>query len=494
VSDADDVAAWLADRSERVIETSCARIYLAGDRALKVKRPVSLGFLDFSTLDKRRWALDRELAFNRRGAPDIYRVVLPITREPAGGCALAGAGPILEWALEMRRFDEDGVLSNHPEDVTGEVAEALGRVIARAHMAAPVTPDGGGVGALAHTLATNAEHLRTQSAILGAEAIERVIAGTQAALASHSPLLEARRIAGFARHCHGDLHLGNILLENGAPILFDCIEFNDALSQIDVLYDLAFLIMDLGFRGHREAANRVLNAWLDEVARGLPPSLWEGLAALALMLSARAAVRAHVTAATGDASTARSYLAAAEGHLSASPPRLFAVGGLSGTGKTTFARALAPRLPGAPGAVILRSDEIRKRKWLADPLERLPPEAYVAPVHERVYAELFDVAGRLLAAGRSVILDAAFLAPAERGGAAAVARASGAAFQGVWLEGDQALLRARLDARRGDASDADADVLGGQLARDLGPIEWRKIAAGADFVAAAETLAAGRPS
>ncbi len=127
---------------------------------------------------------------------------------------------------------------------------------------------------------------------------QRVVAATNAALAAQAHLLESRRRAGFARRCHGDLHLGNILLENGAPVLFDCIEFNDALSEIDPLYDLAFLLMDLVFRGRREAANRVLNAYLDEAARTFPSSLWSGLAALPLMLSARATVRAHVNAAT----------------------------------------------------------------------------------------------------------------------------------------------------------------------------------------------------
>jgi aminoglycoside phosphotransferase family enzyme/predicted kinase len=485
--DAAAVDAWLRAGADRVIETSCARIYLAAGRALKVKKAVDFGFLDFSTLEKRRWAITRELAFNRRNAPDLYRQILPITRGEDGALTLGGDGAAVEWALEMRRFNPDAVLSNHPEAVDDNLAESLGRAIARAHAGAEITPDGGGAAALGYTVSTNADHLRVLSALLG-DAAARVIEGTDAALEARAALLEARRAAGFARHCHGDLHLANILLENGVPVLFDCIEFNDRLSRIDILYDLAFLIMDLDFRGRARAANRVLNAYLDEAARSLPAEIWDGLAALPLMLSARATVRAHVSASTADANLAKAYLAAAERHLAPPAPRLFAVGGLSGSGKTTFARALAPQLPGSPGAVVLRSDEIRKRLWSAGPLDRLPREAYAPETHARVYGELFMIAARLLAAGRCVVLDAAFLAHAEREGAEGIARAAGAPFQGVWLQGDPSILRARLAARKGDASDADARVLDSQLERDLGEVAWRRVGAQADFEAEARGL------
>jgi hypothetical protein len=472
--------AWLADRSDRVIETSCARIYLAGDTALKIKKPVNLGFLDFSTLEKRKWALDRELVFNRRTAADIYRKVTAITGGE-GAFAIGGDGPAVEWALEMRAFDPDAVLSNHADAVDGALAETLGRLIARTHIAAPPTSQSSGIRGIEYAIASNAKHLRALANDLGAEAVERVVEGTEATLATHALLLAARREAGFARQCHGDLHLGNILIENGVPVLFDCIEFNDALSEIDTLYDLAFLVMDLDFLGRDAAANRVLNAYLDEAARGMPPSLWDGLAALPLMLSVRAAVRVHVNANSGNIEAARRYLAAAERHLATPRPRLFAVGGLSGSGKTTFARALAPKVRGAPGAVILRSDEIRKRLWSVGPLERLPAEAYGPGTSLPVYEAMFEAARRLLAAGRPVGLDAAFLAPDERTQAEAAARAAGVPFTGLWLEGDQATLRARLAGRRGDASDADARVLETQLTRDLGPLAWRRISTGSDF-------------
>jgi aminoglycoside phosphotransferase family enzyme/predicted kinase len=471
--------AWLADRSDRVIETSCARIYLAGDTALKIKRPVSLGFLDFSTLEKRKWALDRELAFNRRTAPDIYRRMVAVTGRD-GGFAINGDGPVAEWALEMRRFDADAVLSNQAERVDGDLAERLGRLIARTHIAAPPMSAESEIKGLEYAIASNAGHLRSLANALGAEPVARVIEGADAALAKQAPLLHARRKDGFARQCHGDLHLGNILLENDAPVLFDCIEFNDALSEIDTLYDLAFLVMDLDFLGRGAAANRVLNAYLDEAARGLPPSFWDGLAALPLMLSVRAAVRVHVNANSGNIEAARRYLAAAERHLATPTPRLYAVGGLSGSGKTTFARTLAPKIPGAPGAVILRSDEIRKRLWSARPLERLPAEAYGPGTALPVYEAMIEAARQILAAGRPVVLDAAFLAPGERAQAEATARAATVPFTGLWLDGDPETLRTRLAKRRGDASDADARVLETQLTRDLGALTWRRISAGSD--------------
>jgi len=487
----DGVAAWLAGRSEQVIETSCARIYLAAERALKVKKPVDLGFLDFSSLAKRRWALGRELAFNREAAPDLYLGLRRITRGPAGDLALDGEGETVEWALEMRRFDEAGVLSNHPEVVEGARAEALGRTIARAHLAAVVTPEGGGVKALGCTLATNAEHLRALAPRLGEEAVRRLIAATDEAFARQGPLLEERRLAGFARRCHGDLHLGNILYENGRFTLFDCIEFNDRLSEIDTLYDLAFLVMDLDFRGRTEAANRVFNAWLDEAARGLPAGLWRGLAALPLMLSARAAVRAHVAAHSGDDAKALDYLAAAARHLAPPAPRLIAIGGLSGSGKTTLARRLAPVIGSAPGAVVLRSDEIRKRQGRVGALDPLPPKAYGSAATGRVYREMFEVAAAVLAAGHAVMLDAVFLEAEHRAAAERVAARAGAPFLGLWLDGDRAVLAHRLAARTRDASEADATVLESQLARDPGPVTWRRLEVGGDGRERPETLIAG---
>jgi len=475
---APDIEAWLragADRPgpcEKVIETSISWVYLFADRALKLKKPVDLGFLDFTTPNKRRWAAERELAFNRATAPEIYRAVHAITRDGEGRLAMDGDADAVEWALEMRRFDETAMLSDRLAAVDGTFAEDLGRTIARYHLQAPPGVVGGGARGLRFVLDSNAHLLRGETAQLGADEVERLLAATESAFERVAPLLDRRHVAGFVRCCHGDLHLGNILLEGGAPVLFDCIEFNDALREIDVLYDIAFLLMDLSFRDAPEAANRVLNGWLDEAARGFAPSLWEGLATLPLFQAVRATVRAHVNALEGALDEARRYRAAAERHLSPSPPVLLAVGGLSGSGKTTLARALAPDLGGPPGAVVLRSDEIRKRLWRRAPTERLPPEAYERAAGEAVYKALYETARTCLAAGCAVIADAVFLQPAERCGIEAVAREAGADFRGVWLDAPPDTLRRRIAGRRDDASDADERVLGLQLALDPGPIDW----------------------
>lgn len=451
--------ARLRAEAERVIETHCAVVFLSGGRARKLKKPVDLGYLDFSTLEQRRWAIGRELAFNRETAPDVYLAVAEVEGEPV---------------LEMRRFDEASVLARAPERVDGELAETLGRTVARFHAGARVTPNGGGAGNLRYVLDSNAAHVRALK--LGEARTERWVAATDAAFDACEELLEARRADGMARRCHGDLHLGNLFVEAGRPVLFDCIEFNDLLSEIDVLYDLAFLLMDLDFRGRRGAANRVLNAWLDEGARSFGEAAFTGLRALPLFLSVRAAVRCHVSGQMGDLDLAGRYLDAALAHLDAAPAALTAVGGLSGSGKTTWARSAAPQMGPSPGAVVLRSDEIRKRLWGAGPLDRLPADAYGPGESEKVYARMFHEARLCLEAGRAVVMDAVFLKPEERAQAQALAAAAGVGFEGVWLEAPAAVMQARVAGRVGDASDADVAVLQAQLARDPGAIGWRRIA------------------
>ncbi len=472
------VNAWLragaggAAPCESVIETSISWIFLFGDRALKLKKPVNLGFLDFTSAPKRRWACDRELTFNLATAPNIYRCVRAITRDETGALAFDGVGEVVEWALEMRRFDETAVLSNRLAEIDGAFAEALGRDVARFHVQSSLAPDSGGAEGLAYVLRSNTNLLRSEIADLGMGPVERLLAATDAAFAAVAPLLDWRLSQGFVRCCHGDLHLGNILLESGAPILFDCIEFNDGLREIDVLYDVAFLLMDLSFRGAPEAANRVLNGWLDEAARGFDAALWEGLAALPLFQSVRAAVRAHVNALEGRREESASYLAAAQAYLDPSPPVLIAVGGLSGSGKSTLARALAPRLGSPPGAIVLRSDEVRKRLWKRDPTDRLPTSAYTREASDAVYDEMFAIARTCLVAGRAVIVDAVFLTNEERARVGQLASNIGVAFHGVWLEGPPEILQSRIAGRENDASDADAGVLDIQLGVDPGQITW----------------------
>ena len=485
-----EITAWLATQAERSIDTACAHVFLAGDVAWKLKRNIDLGYADFSTVARRRWALDRELEFNRETAPDIYRRVRTITREADGGLAWDGSGEVVDHALEMRRFDDGAVLSANPAAMTCEMAEALGRTIAGFHARAPLRPQGGWR-ALEFTVGSNAHLLRDLKGRLDHQRVELMVDLTAAELARQRPLLQARRDAGFARRCHGDLHLANILVENGVPVLFDCIEFSDLLSDLDIQYDLAFLLMDLDFRGRRDAAVRVLSAWLDQAGRDFPAAIWAGLAALPLMLAVRAGVRAHVSAHSGDVALARAYVEAAIAHLAPAAPVLAAVGGLSGTGKSSFARAIAPGLGASPGAVVLRTDEIRKRLMKVAPAERLPDGAYAGDLYGRAYDALIETARTLLKAGRGVVLDATFIDPALRARAERLAGDCGVPFRGVWLEAPLETLKARVAARVGDASDATVETLDDQLARLGGEPAWPHVGASGSVEQAARAWAAG---
>jgi hypothetical protein len=286
------------------------------------------------------------------------------------------------------------------------------------------------------------------------------------------------------RRGHGDLHLGNIVLIDGKPVIFDAIEFDPLLATVDVLYDLAILLMDQVERKLGGAAAVVLNRYLAKTDRDED---LDGVATLPLFLSLRAAIRAKVTAAkltaaTNDrdkiAAAARDYFGLALAVIAPPPPMLVAVGGHSGTGKSVLARALAEFVPPAPGAVVLRSDVARKRMFGAAETARLPADAYTLEQTERVYATLAAQARHVVAAGHSAIADAVYSRPDERAQIAAVAQAAGVPFRGLFLTADLATRIARVERRRHDASDATADVARQQEDYALGDIDWAIIDAG----------------
>ncbi len=478
---------------EQVV-THISHLFLVGDRVFKLKRRVKFSYLDYSTLERRERFCRAELELNRRTAPGLYLGLRKVTRGADGSLALDGGGDAIDWLIEMRRFREDDLFDRMA--AAGRLNPALMRDLADAiaafHRDAEITPDQGGRNSLARTIAINDENLRLAAPPLDGAGIDRLRAASEAHLARVGPLLEARRGAGKVRRCHGDLHLRNICLFEGRPTLFDCIEFNDDFACIDVLYDLAFLLMDLVERGHGSDANLVFNRYLDRSNES------DGLAALPLFQSARAAVRAHVLGAlvrsggpqnAAAARAAAAYLALALALLEPHPPRLVALGGRSGTGKSTIAQALAAGFPPAPGARLLHSDVIRKRLAGIAPETRLPRDSYTPAASERVYAALGEEAERTLAAGYSVLVDATFLRVEERRAVAALAAKAGVAFTGLWLDAPYEVLARRIAARRGDASDADLAVLQWQLGIDTGPIEWQRVDAAGDL---AETLAAAR--
>ncbi len=462
------------------IDTHAAAVFLAGDRVFKIKRAVRFPFLDYSTLDRRQAACAAEIEVNRPYAPAIYRRAVAITREKSGALAIGGAGEPIEWAVEMRRFDEVRTLDHLAAAgrIDGALAEALAGAVVRAHAAAPVVTNTGFVDTLAEIITQNDAELSASPGLFPPPAVSALTRATRAALEHVRALLMARERAGQVRRCHGDLHLGNIVLLDGAPMLFDAIEFDPKIATGDVLYDLAFLLMDLIERGLKPAANIVLNRYLSETR---PAENLDALAALPLFLSLRAAIRAKVAAErqvqgaerAEIEQSARAYFALAARLLAPPPPRLLAVGGLSGTGKSLLARALAAEILPEPGAVVLRSDVERKALFGLAETGRLPQTAYTREVTAQVYAALTDKARRVIAAGHSTIVDAVFADAGERVAIAQAARPG--EFQGLFLGADLSIRLARVGGRKGDASDADAAVARQQEQYDLGDIDWLKV-------------------
>jgi hypothetical protein len=471
------------------LSTHASLIFLAGDRAFKLKRAVKYPYLDFSTPELRRRACEAELTLNRRTAPELYLATRSIDRQPDGSLAFDGSGTVLDWVVVMRRFEQNGLFDRLAVSgaLTVPLMTELADRIAAFHDSAQRTPDQGGSAGIAEVLAINEAALaRVTPAIFAPAKVDALCSATRAALPALNALLEQRRLAGKVRHCHGDLHLGNICLVDGRPILFDCIEFSRSLACIDVLYDLAFVLMDLEHRGLRQFANLVFNRYLDQSDEA------DGIAAVPFFASLRAAIRAHVKAtavegmAPGDAKRAEialagSYLDLASDFLRSASARLIAIGGVSGTGKSTLAAALGPMIGGFPGARVLRSDVIRKRLLGVKLEERCPDEAYTRAVTITVYGRMRQLAAAALASGRSVILDAVAANPAERAGFAEVAAAAGVPFAGLWLEAPPALLEARIRNRRNDVSDATTDVLHQQLGWDIGPLDWSRLSVGGDL-------------
>jgi uncharacterized protein len=484
----DEVLAFLADPAthggQKVlrIDTHAASVFLAGDRALKVKRAVRFPFLDYSTLEKRKAACEAELAVNAPYAPEIYRGVVPITREADGKLAVGGSGAPVEWAVEMRRFDEKRTLDHLAEGIDAALADALGRAVATAHRRCRPLDGSAWIAALGAYIDEHDEAFRRHPDLFPPNEIDVLVGKSRAAYERITPVLRERSRAGFVRRIHGDLHLGNIVLIGGKPVLFDAIEFSDIIASGDVFYDLAFLLMDLLERGLNQSANIVFNRYLAENRR---IEDLEALAALPFFLSMRAAIRAKVTAARMEraadkerqeiAKAARAYFAFALRAIEPPPPHLVAVGGLSGTGKSKLAQSLAGDIEPMPGAVVIRSDLERKTLFGVGETEKLPASAYAADVNARVYATLADKARRVLAAGHSAIVDAVFARPQERSVVAAVGASAKIPFRGLFLTADLATRLGRVGARAADASDADAAVAKSQESYDVGPIDWTPI-------------------
>ena len=467
------------------IDTHSAVIFLAGTRAYKLKRAVRFDYLDFSTVDRRRAMCDAEVRLNRRSAPDIYRGVVAITREPGGALVFAGAGPPIDWVVAMNRFPQEALFDRLAAAGHLDLAlmTPLAAAIAELHGLAEPRTDHGGRPGMEWVIEGNAKDFTEYGAnVLDPMACRRLTETSRVELDRHGRLLDDRRASGLVRHCHGDLHLRNIVLLDGRPTLFDGVEFNDEIACTDVLYDLAFLLMDLWRRGLPRHANAVWNSYLQNTGD------LGGLSVVPLFLSCRAAVRAktNVTAArfqpdarrSGELQAlAREYLSMAERFLHPQRPCLVAIGGFSGTGKSTLALGLAPSLGAVPGAIVIRSDVIRKGLFGVSPLDRLGPEGYSSAMSDRVYSTMAERAGATIRAGHSAVVDAVYLRPGDRQGIERIAADAAAPFVGIWLDAPEDTLIARAEQRRHDASDADGAVIRLQRRDGTGAMGWHQVEA-----------------
>lgn len=445
------------------VVTHMSHVFLGRERAYKLARARAHGFGDFSTLAARRAACLAEFALNRALAPALYECVKPVRMGPSGKVHIGGGGRLVDWIIIMRRFAPGALFSELARDqrlTPDHVISAVDAVV-RAHRAAPPLMQDGGV--------------RDYEIILGglrkshaaAEASGREIENATALFETLgrrfrtlAPLLERRRHGGWTRRGHGDLHLKNICVFEGQVTLFDALAFDETLATGDVLYDLAFLLMDLQARGLAPYANLAMNRYWDETRQ---PE-W-ALALLAPFMALRAIVRMTVAEEAGDREEAALYHHVGLRLLDTLHPRLLAIGGLSGCGKSTVAQLVAPGLPGPCGARLLRTDVIRKQA--ESDTGRDQTTDYSIEARRAVYQNLAAAAEETLVSGDSAIADATFADSLARDQFSA---AFAERFTGAWLRASQSTRLARISARRDDDSDATAAVVLGQIEPvDLGP-------------------------
>lgn len=480
------------------IETHGAMVFLVGERAYKLKKNVAFPYMDYSTLQRRQECCAREIELNRLTAPEIYLHTLPITEQPGGTLGLDGNGTIVDWVVVMQRFDSSKVLDAVAAQghLTAPMVEAITDQVLAFHPKAAVIQGVDWYQGVVGTIQGNEGQFAGYSAVLPRAETEALTKSSLAIAERHQALLKSRGSSGAVRQCHGDLHLRNICWYEGRPLIFDAIEFNDAFAQIDVLYDVAFLLMDLEAQGFAGYAAQVYSRY----AGAMQKADMAALRLIPLYLSMRAAIRAHVNVSIGNAvggagaasfyNDAKRYLALAQRYVQPAAPQLLAIGGLSGSGKSSLAKALAPQLTPAPGAVLLRSDVLRKELAGAARTDRLAPEYYSAAFTERTYAALREKAALLLQAGQSVIVDAVAARPEERTALEALAKTASVPFRGIWCEVDNDTAAARIKARLAaadDAADADEGVRRMQETLNTGSITWQRVNTAQQT---AETLAA----
>ncbi len=454
-----------------LIQTHVSYVFLTGDYAYKVKKPVNFGFLDYSTLEKRSHFCRLELEMNKRGAPELYLEVLPVTQSE-GKFSLSATGEPVEYVLKMRQFPQSALLSEMFEQGTLQELhmEQLGQVVAKYHEQAQSSDRIRSFGEVAQVRQAIDENYQQTQKYIGNPQTEAQYTETKQYtdnfFIGRSQLFESRIENNKIRECHGDLHLRNICLWDDKILLFDCIEFNEPFRFVDVMYDVAFTVMDLQAKQRPDLGNAFLNTYVEQTGD------WEGLQVLPLYLSRQAYVRAKVTsfllddpgipeAAKVEAmATASGYYKLAWEYTKPREGKLILMSGLSGAGKSTTARQLARKLD----AIHLRSDAVRKHLGNIPLSERGSDELYTPEMTQKTYERLLQLGVMLARQGFTVILDAKYDRTALRTNAITLADSEQLPLQIIHCTAPIEVLRDRISTRTGDIADATADLLESQIA------------------------------
>ncbi|MEC4984463.1 MAG: AAA family ATPase [Oscillatoria sp. PMC 1068.18] len=455
----------------KLFQTHVSYVLLTGDFAYKVKKAVNFGFLDYSSVGKRKHFCAEEIRLNQPNATEIYLEVLPITQKDEK-FVLNGAGEPVEYALKMRQFPQTALMSEMYQEgkLTTELMADLGRVVAEFHRQTPTNDYIRSFGEIEQISAAFNENYEQTDKYIGKPQTQQQFAETKefsdTFFAERTDLFAQRREEDKIRECHGDLHLRNICFWNDKICLFDRIEFNEPFRFVDVMYDIAFAVMDLDARGNKDFGNAFLNAYIEETGD------WEGLRVLPLYLSRQAYVRGKVISFLLDdpgvpetdkqeaAKTAADYYRLAWDYTKTGQGKLILMSGLSGSGKTTVARELARKL----GAIHLRSDAVRKHLAGISLSEKGGDELYTTEMSQKTYDRLLELGLMLASEGFPVILDAKYDRVATREKCLSAAKKASLPVQILHCTAPIEVLRTRLESRENDISDATAGILASQEA------------------------------